>query len=277
MAELRLLAMFVATALAGCTREPPPSERVDGWALAREALTSGEHCFARRRDYCLDDPAFVDAAIQPRLDELYGGEMPKRRAHAEAIVRAAAEAYKRAQMRRENLAKVEELVRERYENPRVSTGDEQVSVDMGVVPGKLEGASATLGLRMVKSEHAVHGEWRRSELERVLREYDAKYPDKKVLRISVGVATDRGIREVVYRWLREDKRLIVQTGDEARSSRRVADLEALLAGGAPLGFAELSPCRITRLVAPPEENPPKVCPPDAPPKAEGATPASPPR
>lgn len=274
MGELRLLALFVATSLASCTREPPASERVDGWALAREALTSGEHCFARRRDYCLDDPAFVDAAIQPRLDELYGGEMPKRRVHAEAVVRAAAETYKRAQMRRENLAKVEELVRERYENPRVSTGEEVLSVDMGVVPGKLEGASATLGLRMVKSEHAVNGEWKRSELERVLRDFDAKYPDKQVLRISVGVATDRGIREVVYRWLRGEQRLVVHVGDEARSSRRVAGLDALLAPGVALDFAKLSPCRITRLEAPPDEDPPKVCPPDVPPKTEGAPPAS---
>lgn len=279
MTELRVHALLVvaslgAASLGGCTREPPASERVDGWALAREALTSGEHCFAKRRDYCLDDPAFVDAAIQPRLEELYGGEMPKRKVHAEAVVRAAAETYKRAQMRRENLAKVEELVRERYENPRVSASDEVLSVDMGVVPGELQGASATLGLRMVRSDHAVHGEWKPSELERILRDFDAKYPDKQVLRVSVGVATDRGIREVVYRWLRREKRLVVQSGDEARTSRRLRDLDALFEPGTRLGFAELSPCRVTRLEAAPEDDPPKVCPPDEPPQTRGAAPGA---
>jgi hypothetical protein len=267
MNAARLAGTALLVLAAACTREPPASERVDGWALARASLTSGEHCFAGRREYCLDDPAFVDAAIRPRLDELYGGEMPLRRVHAEAVVRAAAQNYRRAQMTPANVAKVEELVRQRYENPRVSTSDEVISVDMGVVPGKLEGASATLGLRMAASEHVERGEWRRSELERVLQTYVGKYPEKKVVRIAVGVATERGIREVVYRWMRDERRLVIQIGDEARTTRRLADLPALFAPELPLGFDRLAACRISRLEPPPDQDPPSICPPDVPPRA----------
>jgi hypothetical protein len=264
-----LLLGLLAAAPLGCRRKVPPEQTVDGWKLAREALTSGEHCFAGRAEYCLTDPAFVDDAIRRRLDELYGGEMPARRVHVDAVIRAAAIRYKRETMRPENLTKVEELVKERYLNPKVTVEADTVSVDMGVVPGPLEGRPVTLALTLVGSEMLDDGEWKRSEIDRVLGGLVDKHPDKRVLRAVVTVPTARGMGALSYRYLREERTLVVTDWQgQMRTSKRLSGPEALQDPATKVRFFDLEPCEPSRLAAPPDQDPPRVCPPDVDPTSK---------
>lgn len=239
-----VFALGVGLALAGCRRHTPPEEVVDGWALARKALTNGEQCFAARADYCITDPAFVDAAVQPRLDELYGGEMPPRKLYADAVVRAAVNEYRRAMMKPPNIARIEELVRERYHNPKVAIEGDEVVVDMGVVPGHIEPAVATLALRLAKSDLVENGSWKESEARRVLTTYAKKYPEKGRIRVAVTVVNAKGTMDVeTFRYLRADKRLVVELGDGARVTPVLDGGDAALEN-VKLALDALEPCKV---------------------------------
>lgn len=271
-ATVRLL--LIATVLFGaasCRRKPPPEEVVDGWTLARAALTNGEHCFAGRAEYCLDDPSFVDAAITPRLDELYGGQMPPRKIHVDALIRAAAIRYKRETMKPENLAKVEELVKERYLNPKKTDTSDVVSIDVGAVPSILQGHPSTLTLSILSSDVMERGEWKRSELERVLADLLAKHPDKKVARVSVIVPTEKGLVTMSYRYLRSSKTVVINdTQQGLRTSKRLFGEASVKDAAVSLRFFDLTPCDAALLEPPADQDPPKLCPPDIDPAAPRA-------
>lgn len=263
---------FAALGAASCRRKPPPEEVVDGWPLARATLTSGEHCFAQRPEYCLTDPSFVDAAIKPRLEELYGGEMPPRKMHVDAVIRYAAIRYKRETMKPENLAKVEELVKERYANPKTTEAGDVVSVDVGAVPGILQGHPSTLSLSILSSEVIERGEWKRSELERVMGDLVTKYPDKKVYRVAVIVPTEKGLVSMSYRYLRSTKTVVINDSQQGlRTSKRLASEASLKDPAISLRFFDLTPCDAALLEPPPDQDPPKLCPPDIDPAAAKAT------
>ncbi len=257
------LVLCVTLGVAACKRRVPPEEQVDGWKLARAALTSGEHCLAGRPEYCLTDPELVDAAIRPRLVEIYGGEMPLRRAHVEAVIRAAATRYKREALRPENTAKIEELVSERYHAPVVTVTDDVVSIDMGVVPGMLEPHTATLSLTVQFSHVLDRGEWKRAELERVMLGALEKYPDHRTVRIALLVPTERGLATLSYRYLRPSRTLVVTDWRaDMRTTRRLTGPAALKDPDLSLRFFDLSPCEPSRLEAPLDQDPPKLCPAD---------------
>ncbi|NUO50555.1 MAG: hypothetical protein HOV80_16995 [Polyangiaceae bacterium] len=265
------LVAIAALGFASCRRSPPPEEVVDGWTLARAALTSGEHCFAQRPEYCLTDPSFVDGAIKPRLEELYGGEMPPRKMHVDALIRYAAMRYKRETMKPENLAKVEELVKEHYANPKVIDAGEVVSVDMGAVPGMLQGHPSTLNLSILSSEVIDRGEWKRSELDRVMGDLVTKDPDKKVYRVAVLVPTEKGLASMSYRYFRSTKTVVINdTQQGLRTSKRLASDAALKDPATSLRFFDLTPCDAALLEPPPDQDPPKLCPPDIDPAAAQA-------
>lgn len=206
------VASLVAASTTAC-RRPSPDQRVDGWKYVRAALLDGKECFAGRPEYCITDPEFVDAAVQPRLNALYDGEMPERDIKVWALARAAAREYRRRMTAPENVARVEELVRERYNAPVVTTDETTVHVDVGVTPGKIVAVEANHSLRLITSEDEEDGLWSQDEARRVLAEFAAKYPDKQdvEVKVTIGVALDR----MVYRWRNDLHRIIVvsETGD----------------------------------------------------------------
>ena len=257
-----LLATLCLTACGG--RDIPPEERVDnGWEVARKALTGGESCFAGRPEYCITEPAFVDAPIRVRLDELYGGEMPKRRAHVEATIRNAAILYKKAQLLPANMAIVSELVKEHYWNPAVVTSDEQVSIDLGVVPGVLEPRATTSSLLMVSSEYVQGAEWVAKERATRFGEYLSKYPDKPIVRVAVTLPLGDRLETFSYRFIRADGRVVVtNAAGELRTTKNNVSEQSIRSGELHLDFAELTPCRASRSPGPKDQDPPKVCPPD---------------
>ena len=255
-------ALLFGLALAGCARKPRPEEIVDGWALARKALTGGDACFAARAEYCITDPAFIDAAIQPRLDDLYGGEMPQRKVYADAIVRAGVTEYRRAMMKPENITKVEALVKERYDNPKVESKGDEVVADMGVVPGHIEPAIATLGLRLTKSDLIESGSFKEDEARRLLVHFAKKYADKARVRVIVSIVTAQGMQTEGYLYLRGEKRVVVHLGGHAHTTGSLAGGDAALEK-TPLSLEALTLCK--EVGAPPSA---PDCPaPDKPPEA----------
>lgn len=223
----------------------PANDKVDGWALTRAALTNGKECFAGRAEYCITDPDFVDAAIRPRLDDLYGGEMPMKRLKVEGTIRTVARNYRRLLMKPENLARVEELVKERYANPIITMSENEVALDMGVTPGHLEASSATLSLSLPVSNLAEDGLWAESEAERVLSEAATMHPEKSHVRVTVVVPSRKGLTKLVYRYSKEDGYVVVTDEDGgAWSSRKVEDVAALAT--LPLKREDLAQCSLSK-------------------------------
>lgn len=256
-AVVPLVALFAfGLALGACTRKPPPDQLVkDGWGEVRAELTSGKHCFAEEPDYCVTEPAFVDGAIKPRLDALYGGEMPLRRAHVEATKRASALAYKRAQMTPEAIALIEANVDARYQAPKIDVGETRVTVDFGVVPGRLAAHPGALELTMDESPLAENGAWLEGEARLELTRFAKQYPEVTLLRLVVSVPTKVGLGRFVYRLDRAHHRVFVtEPTKRVRRSEEVLDDTGL--GALPLDLAALTVCRIAGATSGPE------CPPD---------------
>jgi hypothetical protein len=226
--RVALGALLLATAAAGCKRRPPPAELVeDGWSEVRAELLSGAHCFAERPEYCVADTAFVDKAIRSRLDALYGGEMPLRRAHVEATKRAAVVEYKRLMTSPEGVAKVAEAIEARYLEPRATVGVSGVQVDFGVVPGKLSGHPGAMEITLDESSLAADG-WLEAEARRALALYARAHPDARVLRIEVVLPTKTGLGRYVYRYSRIEKRVfVVEPSKRMRRSRQIPTDDAL--------------------------------------------------
>jgi hypothetical protein len=243
MRAVRLLfSMIFAIAVIAC-RRPSPDERVDGWKFVRAALTDGKECFAGRPEYCITDPEVVDAAVMPRLKVLYDGEMPERDIKVWALARAAAREYRRLLTRPENLARVEDLVRERYNAPVVSTDGTTVHVDMGVVPGKILAVEANHTLYLAASEDERDGLWSDAEARRVIADYAGRYPDKPDVEVKVTVGVVGPFDRLVYKYRSEAHRIFILSDDgEAWTTEPlrdgVAGIEAAL-----LKRAELVPCR----------------------------------
>lgn len=257
-------AASVALLAISCNRRPPPDQLVeDGWAVARASLTDGHVCFAGRAEYCITDPDFVDAAIKPRLDKLYGGEMPLRRAHVEAVIRAAEIEYRKQTMRPSSVEKIEALVLERYANPKITVGGDTTSIDMGLVPGTLEPRMTTNTLSYGGSGFVEGGEWTSSEITRTLGQYAAAYPQANVVRIVVAVPQGDQLVTFSYRYFRKDGRLIATNGSgETRTSKLHVELADLVKEGSHVRFADLHPCKPSRVAPGPEEDPPTLCLPD---------------
>lgn len=236
----RLLLVATAVTLAAC-RRPSPEQRVDGWKYIRAALTDGKECFAGRPEYCITDPEFIDAAVRPRLNAVYDGEMPERDIKVWALARAAGREYRRMLTQPDNIARVEELVRERYRTPVVTTDATTVRVDVGVVPGKIIAVEANHSLRILTSADEADGFWAPEEARRVLGEWAAKYPDKPDVEVTVVVGTS--LRSLVYRWRREAHRVFILSDEgESWTSEPLRDgLDAI--ASALLHRVELLPCR----------------------------------
>lgn len=235
----------LSSGLSGC-RRPSPEQRVDGWKYVRAALTDGKECFAGRPEYCITDPDFVDAAVQPRLKILYDGEMPERDIKVWALARAAAREYRRMSTTPESVARVEELVRERYRHPVVTIDAETVRVDVGVVPGKLVAVEGSHTLRLAASDDEVDGLWSGSEARRVIHEHASRYPDKPDVEVKVTVGVAGAFDALTYRYRREARRIFVlsEEGESWVSAPLRDGLEGIET--APLQRSELLPCRAPR-------------------------------
>ena len=207
MPGARTTTPFVAAlALLACS--PREAREVDGWALARAALVDGESCYADRPDFCISDPAFVDAAIQGALDARHGGTMPKLDRDVEAVIRSARVHYEDASREPEQLLAIAKLVEARYAAPVIDADSdpELVNVDLGALPGELTLSGRTSTIVLKESALTEDFWWSSAEAGRVLARYAEAHPDKAVVRVEV-LIPKAASKHLVYRYFREKNRV----------------------------------------------------------------------
>lgn len=172
--------------------------------MVREALLDGSACYVGRAEYCVDDPEFLDSAIQSALDSRFDGEMPELERDVERLIRSARVAYKKNLQSPAGLAKVEQKVKAYYEDPDVDDRlvDGIVSADLGAVPGRLVARKRGQHLRLSDSELTDGKEVAGAEVGRRLAELAKKHPNAEVIRIEVQVPVGTRDQPWVYRYHR---------------------------------------------------------------------------
>jgi hypothetical protein len=199
-----LLLGFMVVGLAACGPRKPDVE-VDGWALARAAMVDGESCYADRPEYCIADPAFVDAAIQAALDGRHAGTMPKLSRDVQTVIRSARIKYSNASQTPESLAQIEALVQAHYDAPTVdaSSDPKLVNVDLGALPGTLALRGRVSTIALAESPLIELFWWQGAEAGRTLATYANAHPDKAVVRIQLQIPKGSGSsKTLVYRYFR---------------------------------------------------------------------------
>lgn len=234
---LSSLASLAVLAFVACGPAKPDVE-VDGWALARAALVDGDSCYAERADYCLHDPAFVDAAIQAALDGRFEGTMPKLEREVEKVIRSARGHYAAVAREPAQLEQIAALVQAHYDNPDVDTSDpELVNVDLGALPGELAVRGRTPTLVLADSPLIEAFWWSGTEAGRVLGKYAAAHPDKAIVRAELLIPKGSGSsKHLVYRYFREQRRVAFgEIGSTSVYLSPEIDVEAMAAGKLELG------------------------------------------
>jgi len=153
--NLTLALSTLVLSLLGCREDMTP---VDGWAMLDEELFGTEtntpleparanRCPMNRRDYCVEDEAFVRGAVQPELDEHAGGSMPPTRSKVRKLMTGLRYAYGERLRSDEGLGLVRALIRARFAEPVVGEVDGEWVLDYGVLPFDIgsESKSFTLG------------------------------------------------------------------------------------------------------------------------------------
>jgi hypothetical protein len=152
--------------LAACSSsvtQPAPPLTVDG---LRAEVLKGVAPFAGRPEYAVTDPAVVDPCIAAAIQE--GGEH-------DWVVRAAVMRIGNKLAEPDGLARIEKLVADRYAHPVITQDGKRVTIDVGVVAGKLHVFRGKMELE--SSAFVDRGEWATAEVVRFLKLGMAKVPD----------------------------------------------------------------------------------------------------
>jgi hypothetical protein len=122
--------------------------------------------FTDRPEYAVTDPAFIDPCIAEAIQQ--GGER-------DWVVRAAVMKVGNKLRTPEGLARIEKLIAERYQHPIITQDGARVTVDAGVIAGKLHDFRG--GLEIDTSPFLDRGEWTTAEVVRFLQLGLAKAPE----------------------------------------------------------------------------------------------------
>ncbi len=203
-------ALLFAAASVGCG-PPSPPKKVDGELMVRESLLDGSACFLGEPDFCIEDPEFLDSAIEHAVDARFDGEMPELERDVERLIRSARVAYKENLRSPAGLAKLEEKVAARYADPDVDDRlvDGIVNADLGAVPGRLAVRGRGDHIRLAESDLLERGELRGDEVGRRLAALAKAHPKAEVIRLEVEVP--QGVRDQswVYRYHRDLNQVVM--------------------------------------------------------------------
>jgi hypothetical protein len=151
--------------LAACTSATPPARPLTVDELRAEVLSQVKP-FADRPEYAVTDPAFIDPCIAAAIQE--GGER-------DWVVRSAVMKVGNKLAQPDGLARIEKLVADRYAHPVITQDGQRVTIDAGVIAGKLH---VFRGSMEIDTSPALdRGEWATTEIVRFLKLGIAKYPD----------------------------------------------------------------------------------------------------
>lgn len=148
---------------------PGPAEL----AALRTEVLARVRPFAGRSEYAVTDPDVVDPCITERIHAL-GMPGPGERA---AFVTNAAVCVENALRTPEGLERVARRVAERYEHPVITREGDVVTIDAGVVAGKLHIIRGAV--EVWDTPRIDVGQWATSEVVRFLQQGISRYPDAR--------------------------------------------------------------------------------------------------
>ena len=253
--DLLVIVLISLTCLVGCKEDMTP---VDGWALLAEDLfgtqtnapleaARANGCPLSRRDYCVEDEAFIRAAVQAELDEHAGGEMPATRTKVRRLMTGLGYAYGERLRSEEGLEQVRALLRARFDAPVSGEIKGELVVDYGVVPFAITSEKKSFAIGPLTDPDI----WTAPDIGRRLQAATKAHPDAKMLHLVASFAErgtrGRGLsltdRHVIYR--PGGPKLVTYT--EEGKTRYIATLPArglaaLVDGEVTLGVGELEKC-----------------------------------
>lgn len=159
--------------------------------------------FAGRSDYAVTDPDVVDPCITERIHAL-GLPAPGER---DAFVTNAAVCVENALRTPEGLARVARRVAERYDHPVITREGDVVTIDAGVVAGKLHVYRGAI--EVYDTPRIDVGQWATAEVVRFLQQGIARYPDARTYVAKVEIPHANTAPEWRYSYDREEDRIRV--------------------------------------------------------------------
>ncbi len=172
--------------------------------MVRSALLDGSNCYAETPLLCIEDDAFVSAAIEAALESRWNGEMPKMRKDVEDVIRSARSKYRKSMQSPVGLETLEDIVQKRYDEPAVDTETVPgiVSADLGALPGELRSNTRGASVVLSKTDFLDGFDWKPDEAGRQLAKVADAHPEAKEIRIEVRYPSTAA-RHFVYRYLRK--------------------------------------------------------------------------
>lgn len=193
-------------------RAESPQTRETGFQKLRESIFTPELCLFKQIDYCVRDRDFIDPLIQEVLDKFYDGAVPDKADKLVEVQNSVAAKYRSALYAAEGLRRVEKLLEQRFQNPKVEEQGTSVTVDFGVLPGTLSvGARWSIGISA--STHMTDGEWNTKEIAERFRKFHAQFSKAHALRLKTSIPSRTQSSDWIYHYSVSDDRIVVLTGN----------------------------------------------------------------
>jgi hypothetical protein len=135
----------------------------------RADVVNGIDPFAGRPELRVNDPSFVDPIIADTIQR--GGS------DRADVVWKAQSAIERKLKEPEGLAQIEKLVAERYAHPTITKDGKTVTIDVGVVAGKVKLSAKGRLYLSDDSPYLERGKWLTTEVAKFLKLGIAQFPD----------------------------------------------------------------------------------------------------
>ena len=188
-----------------------PQAESAGYQQIRESLFTPETCLFKQLDYCVRDPDFIDPLIKEVLDKYYDGVVPTQADKLTEVKNSVFAKYRSALYATDGLRRVEKLLEQRFQSPIKKEEGTTLSIDFGVLPGKLVvGARSSIGI--AESSHLTDGEWSSAEIGQLFKKYHAEFPRAHALRLIIQLPSRIQSSEWIYHYSVADDRIIVLTG-----------------------------------------------------------------
>jgi len=203
----------MATVVASCNESPTQkTPMTQGFAPSSEQLAQlrGEVLaqlkpFAGRAEYAVTDPDIVDPCIADRLRGL-GDRMPTASERAD-FVRNAVISVENALRQPDGLARVAKRIAERYEHPAITRDGDQVTIDVGIVAGKLHIAGGQI--EVFDTDSIDMGQWSTPEVVRFLKMGITRFPGAQTYTAHIEIPRRATAPEWSYVYDRGEDRIRV--------------------------------------------------------------------
>lgn len=186
--------------------------------------------FAGHPEYAVDDPDLVDPCI---------GDRAPTSAERADFIHDAVVCIQNALDKPDGLARIAKRVAERYANPKITRAGDVVTIDAGVVAGKLH--LNRTAVEVWQTDNLDAGEWATAEVVKFLKLGMAKFPGAKTYVARCEIPRRGGAPEWTYSYDRAEDRIRVW----AKSDPNAVYVSETL-GGDPAHAKTLQAVRLKR-------------------------------